>query len=155
MKHQNTPLSPQDFIVTTSRATDVRGRLTVIEGTALPFRVERMFWIDGVPSGKTRGGHAHASCAEAVFAASGSFTIRLSDGSSSVAIRVSSEEAYGVVVPAGMWCELSDFSEGCVCVVAASQPYDPTGYINDFGEYCRRQECAAAKGEQAGEEGDD
>lgn len=154
--HQNTLLSPQDFIVSASRATDARGRLTVIEGAALPFRVERMFWIEGVPSGKTRGGHAHASCAEAVFAASGSFSIFLSNGQSSVNIRVSSEEARGVVVPAGMWCELSGFSEDCVCVVAASQPYDPSGYINDFGEYCRRQygaapaECDRRRGEGNG-----
>lgn len=113
---------------------DERGVLTFVEGRVLPFAVKRIFWISSVPKGKKRGGHAHRTCSEVVFAATGSFCIHLSDGIKHTTIRISSP-GDGVVVPAGVWCDLDEFSADCVCVVAASQAYDPQGYINSYEAY--------------------
>ncbi len=115
---------------------DERGVLTFVEGQALPFAIKRMFWITSVPEGKTRGGHAHRTCSEVVFAVRGSFCIHLSDGEKQVDFRIMSPEE-GIVVPAGVWCDLSEFSADCVCVVVASQAYDPKGYINSYEEYLK------------------
>lgn len=96
----------------------------------IPFTVQRVFWITDVPEGEIRGGHAHWTCDEAVFAVTGSFEIEVDDGNSSFVTRLSSPDC-GLTIPAGVWCELRHFSPGTVCVVMASQPYDASGYALD------------------------
>ena len=60
---------------------DERGSLCFMEVAAhLPFEIRRVFWISDVPTGKTRGGHAHWTCHEAIFSVSGSFEIEVDDG---------------------------------------------------------------------------
>ena len=48
-------------IVTLARIVDpTRGALTVTEqGRDVPFDIRRAYWIYDVPSGESRGGHAH------------------------------------------------------------------------------------------------
>lgn len=118
--------------------TDNRGSLTFVEGVTLPFSIKRMFWITSVPKGAVRGGHAHASCSEAVFAVSGSFRMHLSNGKDECSVMLHGP-GQGILVPAGMWCDLTDFSDDCVCVVAASEPYDGKGYINTYENYLKYQ----------------
>ena len=110
---------------------DKRGLLCFLEeNVQIPFPVQRVFWITDVPEGKVRGGHAHWTCDEAVFAVTGSFEIEVDDGSQHFTTRLSSPER-GLTIPAGVWCELRDFAPGTVCVVMASQPYDASGYALD------------------------
>ncbi|MCR5179814.1 MAG: FdtA/QdtA family cupin domain-containing protein [Bacteroidaceae bacterium] len=114
---------------------DERGRLSFAEGGLhIPFDVKRMFWISDVPPGKIRGGHAHWTCHEAVFPVSGSFDIEVDDGYCSRTFTMNSP-SLGILIPAGIWCELRNFSPGSVCVVAASQEYDATGYANDYDSW--------------------
>ena len=96
----------------------------------IPFPVQRVFWITDVPEGEVRGGHAHWTCDEAVFAVTGDFEIEVDDGSRRFVTRLSSPDR-GLVIPAGVWCELRHFAPGTVCVVMASQPYDASGYALD------------------------
>lgn len=114
--------------------TDGRGALVYSEWRHLPFEPRRVFWIYDVQKDKTRGGHAHATCQEAVFAVSGSFDIWIDDGSGRETYHVSTPNV-GVHVGAGVWCELYNFAPGTVCVVLASTDYEPNGYINDYAEF--------------------
>lgn len=110
---------------------DKRGLLCFLEGNVqIPFPVQRVFWITDVPEGEVRGGHAHWTCDEAVFAVSGSFEIEVDDGCRRFVTRLSSP-SHGLTIPAGVWCELRHFSPGTVCVVMASQAYDASGYALD------------------------
>ena len=110
---------------------DQRGCLNVVEfETHIPFPVHRTFWISGVPYGQQRGGHAHWTCHEAVFAVSGSVSISIDNGHEQVDI-VLDKKNDGVIIPAGAWCELKDFAAGTVLVVFASEPYDASGYCHD------------------------
>ena len=114
---------------------DARGCLSVVENDgSLPFVPARVFWISGVPAGAQRGGHAHRSCSEVVFAASGSFEIELDYGDCRE-VFVMDKPDVGVVVPAGVWCDLRCFAEGTVCVVLASEPYDAAGYVHNKEEW--------------------
>ena len=45
---------------------DPSGRLTAIEGDAIPFPVRRVFYITDVPAGASRGGHAQRAYVRAV-----------------------------------------------------------------------------------------
>ncbi len=102
---------------------DERGSLCFAESKHLPFEIKRVFWIYGVEEGKTRGGHAHRTCAEVVFPLCGSFEIEVDDGKHSETILMDSPEK-GIHIPPNVWCCLKNFASGTVCVVLASQDYE-------------------------------
>ena len=116
---------------------DERGTLSVLEGDVdIPFKVARVFWITDVPAGQRRGGHAHWTCHEAVFAVAGavSITIETAEGREDVTLRASND---GVLIPAGAWCELYDFEPNTVLVVMASERYRPEGYCHEKDSWQR------------------
>jgi WxcM-like, C-terminal. len=126
-------------IIELPESVDDRGALSFAEGAhQIPFQIERVFWIYGVPEGKTRGGHSHSESAEVVIPVSGSFTMKVDDGTHKAAVRMDSPRK-GILIPPGVWCELCDFAPGTVCVVFASHPYNASGYINNYSEYLTEQ----------------
>ena len=119
---------------------DERGTLTFVTGgEEIPFSISRVFWIYDVPEGQRRGGHAHRECAEVVFAVSGGFTMCIDDGNVRAEVPIH-KPMEGILIPAGMWCELKDFLPGTVLAVMASHPYDETGYINSYEEFRKEKE---------------
>ena len=118
---------------------DERGCLSFLEGCRdIPFEVKRVFWITDVPAGQTRGGHAHWTCHEVVFPVTGSFEIEVDDGLCCRTLRMERSNE-GILIPAGVWCELRDFAPGTVCVVVASQEYDASGYAHIRDEWLLRR----------------
>lgn len=116
---------------------DERGALSFAEvGGCIPFDVRRVFWIYDIPRAAQRGGHAHWTCSEVVVPVSGGFTMCLDDGRVRVDVRMHSPSV-GILVPAGVWCELKDFEPGTVLVVMASEAYDAKGYVHDYMDYKR------------------
>ena len=110
---------------------DERGRLSYVEGCVhIPFPIKRVFWISDVPEGQMRGGHAHWTCHEVVFPVAGSFEIEVDDGTYARTFKMD-DSSCGILIPAGVWCELRHFRPGTVCVVMASQEYDVSGYANE------------------------
>ena len=86
-------------IIQLGRFHDHRGTLTVVEGGAsIPFSIERAFWITDVPSGRGRGGHAHRRDTQLLVAVSGSFTLILDDGESTLTYRLDNPSE-GLLVP--------------------------------------------------------
>ena len=137
-KHDKIDMKSDKFqIVRLPEYADARGCLNVVEDDgSLPFVPSRVFWITGVPKGARRGGHAHWTCSEIVFAAAGSFVIELDDGEARSTF-VLDNPGLGVLVPAGAWCELYDFAENTVCMVLASEKYDASGYVHEKEEWRR------------------
>lgn len=129
-------MTKQDLTVHATTVIDERGALSFVEKGVLPFQIERIFWITSVPPGQTRGGHAHKTCIEAIFAATGAFDITIDDGNIETTTHIVAGEQ-GIIVPAGAWCELYNFARGTVCMVAASQPYDREGYVTNREEYLK------------------
>ncbi len=114
---------------------DARGALVFAEAeSCVPFPVKRVFWIFDVPDGARRGGHAHWECAEVVVAVSGGLKMTLDDGRLCMDVEINNPDE-GLLIPAGVWCELHDFLPGTVLVVMASHPYDAEGYVNDYESY--------------------
>ena len=120
---------------------DPRGNLTVAEQMKnVPFEVKRVYWTYDVPSGESRGGHAHKECVEFIIAVSGSFTVSLDDGRGSRKDYHLNHPWEGLLVPTGIWRTLEDFSSGSVCLVLASELFDEDDYIyeyEDFLEYVK------------------
>ena len=77
---------------------DERGELVVAENSNLPFEPRRVFWITHVPTTAERGGHAHRTCAEVLYALAGKVKIDLSDGNRETTIELSQANT-GVIIP--------------------------------------------------------
>lgn len=121
-------------LVTLSEHVDERGSLSFAEWKHLPFEPKRVFWIYGIKEGKTRGGHAHRTCAEVVFAITGGFDMFVDNGEEQLTIHISNP-AEGIYIGPNVWCELRNFAPGTVCIALASAPYDANGYINDYNDF--------------------
>ena len=114
---------------------DPRGNLTVVQSaTDIPFPIQRVYWLYDVPSGESRGGHAHKHCKEMIVALSGSFHVTLNDGKEQKTYLMSLPNQ-ALMVDADIWRTLDDFSSGAVCLVLASEPFDEDDYIREYDEF--------------------
>jgi hypothetical protein len=122
-------------IINLPKIVDPRGNLTVAEQpTSMPFDVKRVYWVYDVPSGESRGGHAHKQCRELIIAVSGSFSVTLDNGHEQQTF-VLNHPYQGLLVETGIWRTLDDFSSGSVCLVLAEYAYDEDDYIRDYRQY--------------------
>ena len=130
---------PGCTIIKAKRWSDDRGLLFFAEGDCdIPFRIERVFWITNVPEGKSRGGHAHSTCAEVIFPVQGSCDIRVTDGVHESVIHLD-DPTQGILIPANVWCDLHHFSNDCILLVAASQHYNVQGYVHNYEEFLEKR----------------
>ena len=112
-----------------------RGNLTVVEnGQTLPFDVRRVYYLYDIPGGESRGAHAHKQLSQLIVAASGSFRVTLDDGKMKRSFFLN-RPYQALYVKPGIWRDLDDFSSGSVCMVLASEVYQPEDYIRDYGEF--------------------
>ncbi len=114
------------------KINDVRGNLSVMEGNRqVPFEIKRVFFLYDVPSGATRGGHAHKALQQVVIALSGSFDVILDDGYDRRTFFLNRPH-YGLYIPPGVWGELGNFSSNSVALSLVSELYDENDYIRDY-----------------------
>ncbi|NDP22024.1 MAG: WxcM-like domain-containing protein [Paludibacter sp.] len=112
-----------------------RGNITVIENNnEVPFDVKRIYYLYDVPGGESRGGHAHKELRQLIVAASGSFIVKLDDGTNQTSFTLN-RPYQGLLVVPGIWRELEDFSSGSVCLVLASEKYNENDYIREYNEF--------------------
>lgn len=116
---------------------DARGNLSFAENLSqIPFEIKRAYWLYDVPGGESRGSHAHKALQQFIIAASGSFRITLDDGKEKQSFFLN-KPYQGLYVPPGLWRDLDEFSSGSVCMVLASELYDPDDYIRDYDEFLK------------------
>jgi dTDP-4-dehydrorhamnose 3,5-epimerase-like enzyme len=65
---------------------------------------------------------------------SGSFDITLDDGQVKRTFQLSRPNM-GLLIPAGLWRELYNFSSGSICMVLASEIYNEQDYLRDYNEF--------------------
>ena len=122
-------------IIPMDKFVNSQGKLTEIKSEdSIPFPINRVIYMYGVPDGVSRGAHAHKQGYQLVIAAGGSFDILLDDGKNKKIVRLS-QPNYGLLVVPGIWRDLSDFSSGAVCLVLASHTYKDTSTITDYEEF--------------------
>lgn len=112
-----------------------KGDISVVEnGITVPFDTKRVYYLYDVPGGVDRGGHAHKELRQLIVAASGCFTVELDDGKVKRSFTLN-RPYQGLYIVPGIWRVLKDFSSGSVCLVLASEKYDPDDYIRDYDEF--------------------
>jgi hypothetical protein len=115
--------------------TDPRGDLTFIEGeNHIPFPIRRVYYLYNVPVNAERGGHAHHDLEQVVFALSGSFRIKIDNGSTKSEYWLSNPQK-GLYINKLIWREMDCFSQGAVCMVLASHPYDESDYLREYDDF--------------------
>jgi UDP-2-acetamido-3-amino-2,3-dideoxy-glucuronate N-acetyltransferase len=115
-------LNPEGSIVVAHSERDV------------PFAIQRIYYLYGVPSGQTRGFHAHKTLMQIAVCVRGSCRFRLDNGAESDEI-VLSKPSEGIVIRPMMWREMSEFTDDCVLLVLASAPYDESDYIRNYQDF--------------------
>ena len=109
------------------------GTLTAIEGEDLPFSVERVFYIHGVPPGDIRGCHAHFRTEQLLLCLHGAVEVVCKDGKNKKSYLFDSPQK-GLYIPPLIWDE-QIYGKGAVLVSLCSTPYIPSDYISDYDEY--------------------
>lgn len=114
-----------------------QGALGVVEKDfPFPKAIKRVYFLYDIPSGVSRGSHAHKELHQLIISMSGSFEIQLDDGKAVETYRLSSPNE-GLFVPPGYWRTLTNFSSGTSVVVLASEEYDETDYIRNYGDFIK------------------
>ncbi|HOD10662.1 MAG TPA: FdtA/QdtA family cupin domain-containing protein [Flavobacterium sp.] len=121
-------------IITIPKIEDIRGNIAVIENDVIPFKVQRVYYLYGIPSTASRGGHSHIEQLEFLVALSGSFDVVLHDGKESKSVTLNKPDK-GLLIKENTWRELENFSSGSVCLVLASDVFKEEDYIRDFDEF--------------------
>ena len=115
--------------------SDRKGNISVVEnGITVPFDVKRVYYLYDVPGGESRGSHAHKELSQLIIAASGSFRVTLDDGNVKRSFTLN-RPYQGLYVKPGIWRDLDDFSSGAVCMVLASEVYQPEDYIREYNKF--------------------
>jgi dTDP-4-dehydrorhamnose 3,5-epimerase-like enzyme len=119
-------------IIEFPKITDARGNLSFIEESKhIPFEIQRVFYLYDVPSGATRGGHAHRTSEQLIIALSGSFEVILDDGDHTKSFLLNRPHC-GLYIPPGIWRELQNFSSNSVVLTLTSTLFDEKDYIRDY-----------------------
>jgi len=119
-------------IIQLPKIIDPRGNLTFLENmNQIPFEIKRVFYLYDVPTGESRGSHAHRNLKQFIICLSGSFDVLLDDGKSKKKIHLN-RPWQGLFVPPMIWSSQANFDPGSVCLVLVSELYDPASYIRDY-----------------------
>jgi dTDP-4-amino-4,6-dideoxygalactose transaminase len=104
-----------------SSHADSRGTLAAFDRDTLPFEPVRTFVITDVPPGAKRGGHV-TSCDEFFTIQAGQCRLLLSRDDVSTSLLLDNPR-HGVMVAAGVFLEVAEFSPDALLIVMASQSH--------------------------------
>lgn len=126
------------------------GQLNAVEGERdVPFAVQRIYYITGVPKGVTRGFHSHRDLEQVLLCVNGSVKIRLKTPTNEQVVTLN-DPSRGLYIGHMIWREMFDFTEGAVLLVLASQHYTEADYIRDYAQYLCEAEKYFEKGDIQG-----
>lgn len=119
---------------------DERGKLVVIEGgKAIPFNIERVFYMYASDSSVIRGQHANRESEFVLINVSGKSKVRVTDGKDEEIIELN-QPRMGVYIPKMIWKDMYDFSEDSILLVLANTHYNGAEYIRNYDEYILEME---------------
>jgi len=127
-----------------TRIHNPSGNITIVQSkSVLPFDVRRVYYLYDVPGGSERGGHAHKVLQQLIVAASGSFDVILDDGTMQKTVHLNRPN-YGLLIVPGICREIINFSSGAICLVLASERYNPSDYIRDYSDFKKTKDLTDA-----------
>jgi hypothetical protein len=107
---------------------------SINNNSSFPFNIRRIFYLYDIPSGESRGAHAHKICHQFLVACSGSFEVMIDDGISKRIIELKKPNI-GLHIPPCIWASEINFSAGAICLVMASEVFDESDYIREYDSF--------------------
>jgi len=130
------PAAALPRLVDLPRVPSAAGDLVAIQAMMeAPFAIRRVYFVHSIPEWAVRGGHAHKRCHELVVAASGAMTITLESQSGRTDRYRLEDPAVGLYVPPLYWRVVEAYKAQSLCLVLASEDYDPAEYLRDHGAF--------------------
>lgn len=117
------------------KIADARGNLTFVENSRhIPFEVKRVFYIYDIPSGVSRGAHAHRQLQQVIIPMSGALDVELDDGDQQKTIHLN-RPWQGLYIPPMIWASEGNFDSGTVYMVLTSDYYDESDYFREYADF--------------------
>lgn len=114
---------------------DERGKLVVVEsGRAIPFEIQRVFYIYDSDGTVVRGQHANKESEFVLINVAGTSKVRITDTREEFVVNLD-RPMIGVYIPRMIWKDMYAFSKDSVLLVLASTHYDASEYIRDYEVY--------------------
>lgn len=130
----NIPQSP--YMIDFPEKGDERGQLVIVEGAKdIPFDIKRIFYIYGSDPDVVRGQHANKKTKFVLINVAGTSKVRVMDGLGNETVYSLNRPHTGIYLPNMLWKDMYDFSSDSVLLCLASEHYDESEYIRDYGEY--------------------
>lgn len=117
--------------------------LSVLEFGDLPWKPERIYWLQDFKHEVSRGNHAHKKLSQVLIMVSGSLTLDLYQGKMHERIFFTRNMGQILIQP-GIWRVITSASDDAILLVAASHPFCEDDYIRDWDEYLKWcQRCSS------------
>jgi UDP-2-acetamido-3-amino-2,3-dideoxy-glucuronate N-acetyltransferase len=114
---------------------DPRGNLMFAEFPRhLPFQPKRFFMTYDVPVASVRGEHAHKQLEQVIVCVKGSMEVTVDDGAVRERYLLDSPRT-ALYIPPLIWGVQHGHSEDCVMLVFASDVYNESGYLRNYGDF--------------------
>ncbi|WP_250480634.1 FdtA/QdtA family cupin domain-containing protein [Caballeronia sp. GAOx1] len=122
-------------VIDLPKIADVRGNLTFMEGGRhIPFEIKRVFYLYDIPTGESRGAHAHKELHQLLICLSGGFDVAMDDGTDKKTVRLN-RPWQALHVPPMIWAAELNFDPGSVCLVLASMEFREADYYRDYEQF--------------------
>ena len=109
--------------------------VAVQEPDAIPFGIQRVYYIYGVGSATYRRGyHAHKDLEQVLICVSGSVKVLVKNPNELKVFHLD-DPSVGLFIGKMLWREMFEFSKGAVLLVLASRKYDEKDYYRDYEVY--------------------
>ncbi len=113
------------------------GKLVALEKNEdFPFDIKRVYYIWDTTKHSIRGKHSHKKLEQVVVCTSGSCDFILDNGKERTVVHLNTP-AQGLYLDNTLWREFTNFSEGCVVMVLASEHFDEEDYIRDYDTFLK------------------
>lgn len=116
------------------RLDDDRGSLSFVQAPLLPFEIRRVYYLYDMPAAASRGAHGHRHLQQLMIAVAGSLDVEVDDGSRTGTFHLSRPDR-GLYIGPMIWRTLTNFASNTVCVVLASERFDESDYLRDYGRF--------------------
>jgi len=114
--------------------SDGRGSLVSLEENSnIPFNIKRAYYLFDLGN-SPRGFHSHKNLQQVMICIAGSLKLTLEDASGRKDYLLNNASE-GIFIGPSTWREMSDFKDGTVVIVIASEVYDESDYIRDYYEF--------------------
>ena len=116
----------------------LNGDISIIDRkNNLPFEIKRIFYVHNIPQDSERGGHAHKTLEQFIWAINGILEVKAISQSMKKFNYLLKSPYEGLYLPPMIWSNQFSRSKNSIYCVAASDYYAEKDYIRDWEKFSK------------------